>query len=1635
MGTDERALLEAGAVLDGAGGALAGADVLTARAYRHPALDDRTVVRLVPLTLGPAEDLALEFLGFADGGEAVPVGVVARQSLGFPAWALVNDPDNGHHALAVVKEMERLTRLIATKPGSAKDGFEEIGGRLDRSVPQFLPTYYEQVARLFLAGESRTYATAFFGKARAAEQRHALPVDEDRLREVFVEFAAAGALSAKTLREHARGLAVRLSAAEAFAQFRALCLQRCAAGLAPYAGLLEDLRRLAKAAKADVAAEERTLLAEVLAGGSVQRAPVSFWKAALNGLVELARQDAGVRRRLLELMPAGGNEGRDAFDGAWLAMLESCGAHQLLLDGTVGAAQWLGSWALHRQRGWWGRSGRLPAECTLVARLAERLRADGEPVVLVRDRHRVSACDLDLLDACLTAGIPVADPPERGMLPLGDWLADRTPGRRELTALVADRRFAPLMHAAVEQLAGENDGAARLLDLAASPVLGPVVGDWLTERARDLAGPFGLPALSLQLTRLARFDAPAVLALAPQAVAALCATDAAPALARTLRAGILDELGWPALEDALQRLGVPDPAKQSGNGRSGEEWYRLHDAWPALIVRRENRVALVGADAVLDERTLTYPAPVTHSWDEPVVRHVDGQWLVLSGYGEDRRGVWSGRPADVFKPGGDLSRWQRTATTSLPLPGGGRTFGGRPVHVGDTSFGSTNAVACDGISYWVETDGEWREFDPAAGRYGRQAVPAFFDSALAEGGGAKLSRHACRLTPLPDGMHASPWGSKDGLLGWWVRQEADGRTLTACSVDGSRASADPLAPTAHVVHRWAGNNEMPLPPLRLPEGAVLHPRTCGNEIRLYTTNGLWLGTVTPGQRGKTWAAGMTMVPPLTHWHALRPRDERGSARLRTVTDADAAALLAAVAKGRTPEQAVAAVLPAVTHPALAAGIAGVVAKASRLAGRVARFAERARRPLPVGPVVAAHARDGALSEALDGLLGTRTYRYHRSNGDQSSGTMSQLRAVLRMLEGGAPEHGGVIPLEPTGVGWADLIGTGLASAAWRAASPAASENDRAALLEFLDTALAGADGLLAEPRGRLRIVELCEAKAPQERAGQVLRAAGRVLLVLSCQRVHDGARHWCGLEYDPDGAFGAWAGFDLKSAEVLGTRADPPRADAVRRMVAAVRRNGALPCGPDQAEAFAVRTNANTGAAALLLLALPGIDRYGSQRALAPQLREGYRLAAADVDLGHILLGPLTTDDRRRMTAALVPADPDAVERLWQGDFDLREAARLWLARFGRRPAVPSELLARAKREGVRPDLVVTVLSPEHQPRLTGRTRQRVDDNWLTPVDGDLLLHGSDLTAWTHALRWLAYRLPYGDPLRAVLPRTLAALRERLADPELLLDLGVDWMPETGTTSAHLRAVHGLPETGGAGPDGMVRIGTALVLTPMRYGDREAVWLRSAVVASGPEAGPGHPALELLAAAVPGARAVRALRDVLSPEFEALLGAGTADSDTGTTQDPTASVPELVEEAAGRLGCSPDAAALYLVLLALPDPTDRNTAAWTGWKPARLKAARAELAAGDLVVEAKRARAGRTLFLPGGWREESSPRLPWEVWKAALFDGAPDAFVVPDCPVPELFRRAWRRVADGDAPGFEEFVSRRGRRGGQGGAR
>ncbi|MCA9070516.1 MAG: hypothetical protein KDA84_16405, partial [Planctomycetaceae bacterium] len=145
--------------------------------------------------------------------------------------------------------------------------------------------------------------------------------------------------------------------------------------------------------------------------------------------------------------------------------------------------------------------------------------------------------------------------------------------------------------------------------------------------------------------------------------------------------------------------------------------------------------------------------------------------------------------------------------------------------------------------------------------------------------------------------------------------------------------------------------------------------------------------------------------------------------------------------------------------------------------------------------------------------------------------------------------------------------------------------------------------------------------------------------------------------------------------------------------------------------------------------------------------------------------------------------------------------------------------------------------------------------------------------------------------------------------------------------------------------------------------------------------------------------------------------------------NPALSVPELIATVEKVHELSVEAATLYLQILALPDCTTANIKLWNDWATGAFNKAAKELAKKKLVLEAKRARAGRSYFLPGGWEALKLPHLPIETWKLPLFQitrndagqlDTPLPRILPLVPVHELFEAAWNRTQSGDAPGYEE---------------
>jgi hypothetical protein len=121
---------------------------------------------------------------------------------------------------------------------------------------------------------------------------------------VFLEFALAGALPAKSLAGYQAELRQGRSPAEAYQGFRELVLRRAVGGLPPWTELPGCARRFARAAGLDPDTEEERLLAELLVLPATRRAPAGFWRHGRPALLRMGAASAALRGRLLNLFPA-----------------------------------------------------------------------------------------------------------------------------------------------------------------------------------------------------------------------------------------------------------------------------------------------------------------------------------------------------------------------------------------------------------------------------------------------------------------------------------------------------------------------------------------------------------------------------------------------------------------------------------------------------------------------------------------------------------------------------------------------------------------------------------------------------------------------------------------------------------------------------------------------------------------------------------------------------------------------------------------------------------------------------------------------------------------------------------------------------------------------------------------------------------------------------------------------------------------------------------------------------------------------------------------------------------------------------------------------------------------------------------
>ncbi|WP_328940818.1 hypothetical protein OG259_03465 [Streptomyces sp. NBC_00250] len=1586
-------------------------------------------------------------------------------------WVDLHDPDASVATRELVDAMGTELSRTWTKPGAFVDS---MAWRARRLPTAHLPWFWDTVGHRLIGYGSRPGGRAYVA-ARAAEAEHGLPVDPAYRRANGLLFAAGGAMPAKEFGAHQKFLTGTLEPVEAHAALGAFLTAWAGSKADLPADLVRRVRASAKAA-GHGDDEIARVVAAIVSVARKKSVPDALLIAA-EPVLTAHPPTEDVAAGFLEVFPEGVTDG-----GAWLRVLIGCGAAEAMEAGRLvpegGLHRWVGHFVhmyqyAQQSRGGVGRQQLPPEFLDLVGRLGPRLRATDDAVTVHTTRHHYQGFDADVLDALLAAGAKVVDPgPETRMRFWGEK------SRRDLTALAADPVFGSRLEGTVHAGLKPNwYGAPARKPGSAVTLLPGNEGIAHEVAARvgklvDVVGGGGMAGAEESVTELETLlDRPTVTALGG-IVDALAGTSAGGALRRSLAAGLPEELAWPALEavyeefaaDAMGTTGDPAAdAEADALGAAGLPGVEgVTSTWPVLTVFGRDRAVAVDPDGVRGSCRFTVPEDATMF----AVHYVGGTFLVSwsvkpSPYYCDTA-FWVDRPEEPFTPeelgglvpfGGSLDGAYGFQFETAD--GGGRHGGFRVTRPGGTEGVDRDELQLsDGNRIWTNAvygRQPWEAVDPVTGaRQGATPLPDFpgrpasTDPAVEPSeADMTLAREALQLAPLPAGLADSPLGSRDGLVGTRVlfrtrhRDHAPDHYLLE-SIDGRKARFDIDRPGQEPWGLWA-------PPEGAVEDVVLAEAETRTGVRAYTADGVLLweldGHHSPrhrrGNPNRRVTTSLGVALPPAFWYLLRTRDEAGSKALRTVEQQTADTLLtAALDSAEALRAAVARELPDVTDPVLVEGVLAVAGRAARVEERRRALHRRVTLLAEAPPVLPSRAvPDTELMPALFGLVvDGKNDIWQRTADVAQPATLSALAADGACLAGTIVEE--VRRLSPPAAphDWSQLLGA-IDAVAWRAAVAPTPDTERAALRAFLET---WADQPFARAGSRWWVGRASDAEdldALREGGTAVASAAvwdgGKAAwFVAAAEGTHAEGTYAEGT-YAEETAAGETGGdpVPVAAAQARLVRVERDDATRLRALLAAIDAHGPLPVPESAAARFAELTGVRRPVARLVIAGLVGRRDRDADRSLAR--KAPYKASPMTAEAYEKLRVRLGGAGRRAVLAAALPEDPAELWRPRGVEAAVERMAGVWRELVGTLPAVHdeaadaleadlglSEVWARRLAGGYEAAEDATVPAADWD-LAAPRFGRGVEVRALPPAGPELPYGtpvGLAIGEIASALVWAWTDRPVGDPASTGATALYERLRAELSRPELLVELPDGRIQDTTAPIAERFGPAQLPvsldrrkEEKEMPPLTAYDSGPLIVCVP--GGD---AFLRPAVVAD-PEAW----------------RRVREITDLAEEldRFAPLLAGGGLDRmmrraqsgavpDGAYEADPRQSCPELVARVAEELGAGTDAAALYLQLATLAAPTDRNVRRWNGWTTKRHTEVRAELIATGAVLEAKRARAGRTLFLPGEWTELKSPHLPLEKVKLTSHQvrpmygnqiRAPFVRVLPTAPLHEMFAEAWER--------------------------
>jgi hypothetical protein len=532
------------------------------------------------------------------------------------------------------------------------------------------------------------------------------------------------------------------------------------------------------------------------------------------------------------------------------------------------------------------------------------------------------------------------------------------------------------------------------------------------------------------------------------------------------------------------------------------------------------------------------------------------------------------------------------------------------------------------------------------------------------------------------------------------------------------------------------------------------------------------------------------------------------------------------------------------------------------------------------------------------------------------------------------------------------------------------------------------------------------------------------------------------LEYSPDGSFEVIPDLNVKEETV---RVIPPSVwtkEAFQDFIKLAKDSPLLIPAVDLLQSIAEAVKASAAEVALIWFGLPNFDTYSSNF-MPAHLREGCKLKTRECSAAKESLKALPAGTLKALVRSVVGGDP---KDLWENP-PTRVAERLkaaWGGNKAERIPLPLEWVEKLGDAVAgtldKHRLLQALNAPQSHPLLSheGVWSLVKETNYLELACHDARFEFREdvLQAATVSMAMLAYHFPVGDVARNKIGEVYQAVIKALANPGLLLKAGIryEYDPARKALLAPLvESIFGKPkkqDTFLFADDGVAIAGCTDETILMAF--RPAAVTTNAhferlVNQSQALYGPTRD----LMVSIRLFDALTHLQIARSAGFAALAARlnKTPVPHGSFEMNPILSADDVVKQVVRKYQVSEEAAAYYLQVLTLPDPTDKNVALWNGWAPAKLKKVAAELLDKKLVLEAARSRAGRKYFLPGGWEDLKAPHLPIETWKLPLFQIKRDAYqratpplgrILPLEPVHTLFEKAWKRIIDGDVPKYDE---------------